>query len=380
MKQESFVVPGWRAVTVAVVLFTVLTASLFTVIMPDIGLDPAVWLRSYVPALIFWLNIAMGSLLLLMIHELSGGGWGETILRPCRAAVATLPLLALLFVPLLTFSSLLYPWQDSVSPDTSNRSAYLGSINVAIRTVVIFTLWLVIAASMNVWQSSRRSRTLAPRAAAGLIVLVLTVTLFAIDWVLSLDPFSANTMIGFNVLAGQLTGALAFAIVVVIVTGQYKNAEERQGRLQDLGNLLLASVLFFAYILYMDYLIVWSGNLPDEIHWYLTRGGSTGLALITGLLFFHLFLPLVMLLSRHIKRSSTGLLIVALSVMLGRLLDTFWLLHPLYRIGGTPGLISDMVLMALLALVWIRVFTWLLRSDRSTEERGTPSQPGQKSL
>lgn len=342
-----------------VLAVSLLAAAAGVARIPAQTFDMELWLRGYTLAWFFWLNIALGSLLLSMIHALTGGRWGECIRPSRKAASATLPLPALLSVPLLFGAPFIYPWDDASRLVSTNQAAYLGGFNVAARTLVYFGLWLAAAAMMRVWKPEDDTGRTGPRAAGGLILIVLTVTLFSVDWILSLQPESGSTMIGFTVIAGQLCGALALAIVITVVLDS-----PDKDVLNDLGNLLLASVLFFTYILYMEYLIVWSGNLPHEIHWYLERADGPGRMLLWGLIGFHIVLPACLLLSRKVKQSPRALILVAASVLLGRLFDTVWLLKPLYEHGGAAGLPADMFVFLLLAAAWFYTFGFFLNRRR----------------
>jgi hypothetical protein len=351
MKQDRF-----RSMLHAALAIAAVCVIAGCIIAPETFLDRRVWLRGYTIALLFWLDIALGSLLWLAIHELSGGAWGGFIRGCLQAAASTLPLMAVLFMPLLSGAALIYPWHQAEMHVSAHQSAYLGGYSVGLRTLVFFGLWLWVAAMLRVRTPEHRAR-LGRRAAGCIILLSLSISLFSIDWILALDPAAGSTMIGFSVMAGQLAGALAFAILYVAAKGRGQDAVEEADRLHDLGNLLLTAVLLYAYILYMDYLIVWSGNLPREIHWYLQRSDIMGLTVAGGLIGLHIALPLLLLLSRRVKRSARALGWVACLVLCGQLLNTYWLLQPLYRYGGAEALPCDLFLLLLTGTAWLRVFT-----------------------
>ena len=188
-----------------------------------------------------------------------------------------------------------------------------------------------------------------------------------IDWVLALSMEANSSMIGFTQVAGQGAGALAFVIVCAAVVP--RDAPDRTGALQDLGNLLLAAVLFHAYTFYMDFLIVWQGNLPHEIAWWLQRG--EGLAAIAGLglVAFHMIVPFALLLSRAVKRSRLGLALAAASVLLGRLFHAWWDLAPAVSTESAWPVLLDVALVVAVGLLWLAAFTrFLPRGPASAAE------------
>jgi hypothetical protein len=287
----------------------------------------------------------LGSLAIVMVPHLSGGAWGLVIRRVLESATRTMPLVALLFVPLLFGLASLYPWArpDVVAADVAlqRKQAYLNVPFFIARTAIYFALWGGIAFFLNRWSleqdrrgtvSDRRFRLLS---APGLLIYGLTVTFMSVDWVMSLDPHWFSTIFGVLFMGGQALSAMAFAIAVLLVLAAYPPLSEivAPSHFHDLGKLLLAFVMLWAYFAFSQFLIIWSGNLPEEIPWYIHRlhGGWRWVALL--IVVGHFVLPFVLLLSRDLKRTGRTLAAVAGLVIVMRLVDLFWMIAPVSREG-----------------------------------------------
>lgn len=338
---------------------------------PDIFLNAKVWTRSCLYAVFFWMNLALGGLVILMMHELTPGRWGNFIHASRKAAASALPVIILLFIPLLPAALRVFPWSPWSGSGTAGfadwHTTYLSVPFFTLRTAAFLLVWLAIAAMMQSWTPGWQPNTRVRQAAAGLVLLVPTATLFSVDWILSFKPKLADTMIGFTVISGQICGGLATPIIHAYLEGRRtgKFSGNAVDRFQDLGNLLLAGVMFYAYIVYMNFLIVWSGNLPTEIQWYTERSDATGLTVVILLVLFHIALPTALLMSRRIKRSPRAIFSVALIVLAGRWLDIYWLFKPLYRYGGSPAIALDTVMLALVGFVWLAMFSRNLAKERA---------------
>ena len=323
----------------------------------------AAFFQAWLPACLFWLSLSLGALAILMIHGLTGGAWGQFVAGPLRAAAGTLPAVALLFVPLGFGVEALFPWVREPMPE---KSAYLNIPFFEIRTVIYFLIWIGLAAALDTWRRRPSAEPATGQSAAGLILHGLTVSFFAIDWIMSLEPHWYSTAIGFVVAASQVTGGLAFAILITGLTRREAWDEDAIARFQDLGNLLLAGVMFWTYVAFMQYLIIWSGDLPHEIGWYLHRthnGWEQVGLLLVGL---HFVIPFAALCSRRVKRTPKLLMGVAAVVLLGRLLDVWWLVKPAFPEQAPLPNWLDAAALAGVGLVWLTVFTWLLYKQPRT--------------
>lgn len=306
--------------------------------------SPAQFFRSYLVGFLFWLGIALGSFALLMLHHLFGAGWGFVIQRALESGTRTFVLLAAFFVPLLFGLPDLYEWAhpEAVAADAllQHKSAYLNVPFFVGRAVIYFLTWAGAAFLFSKW-SDRLDETGDPRlaqrmrnaSAPGLLVYGLTATFASVDWIMSLEPHWFSTMFGLIFIGGQVLATLAFVIIVAMLLAERKpmSAVARPTHFHDLGNLLLAFVMLWAYVSFAQFLIIWSGNQPETITWYMHRinGGWQWLALaLTGLNFA---LPFVLLLSRSTKRRPRALALVAVLIVVMRLADLYWVVVPAFH-------------------------------------------------
>lgn len=342
--------------------------------------------RSWLIGFLFCLGLALGSLALLMVQHLSGGQWGLVSRRVFEAATRTLPLVALFFIPILFGLRPLFLWArpEAVQADhiLQTKTAYLNVPFFIGRAVLYFALWLLCMFLLNKWSDAqdRGEAAVTPPdtvrfrkvSAPGLVFLVLTVTFASIDWVMSLDPHWFSTIFGLLTVVGQGLSALAFTIAVLALIAP---TGALAGRLtprhfHDMGKLMLAFVMLWAYLSFSQFLIIWSGNLPEEIPWYVERiRGSWGVIAVL-LVLGHFALPFLLLLSRDLKRHSGLLAKVAVFVILMRLVDLIWLVAPTFshasaEPGARFGLMlhwMDVVIPVGLAGLWVFLFARQLRS------------------
>jgi hypothetical protein len=300
--------------------------------------EPATFFRAYLFAYVFVIGITLGALALVMVHHLSGGAWGLMIRRLLEAATRTLPLLAALFLPILAGLPELYPWAREADVAASellrHKQIYLNVPFFVARAAFYFASWMALAYFLNRWSAEqdrgepgvddRRFRLLA---APGLLVYGLTVTFMAVDWIMSLSPEWFSTIFGVIVMGGQALSAMAFAIAVLFLLAAHEPLSEAVGpsHFHDLGKLMLAFVMLWAYFNYSQFLIVWSGNLPEEIPWYLRRTAGGWQLVTLGLVVGHFVLPFLLLLSRDFKRKARALARIALLVVMMRVVDAAWM-------------------------------------------------------
>ncbi|HVN78127.1 MAG TPA: hypothetical protein VMW38_03960 [Terriglobia bacterium] len=332
-------------------------------------INPAQFFHSYLLGYIFWLGLTVGCMAVLMLHHLSGGGWGIGIRRISEAATQTFPLLFLLFLPLLFGRRFLYAWtrpEDVVHSDLlQHKTAYLNLQFFSARLVIYFAVWIVLSHFLNKWSAeqdrnadpgiTRRMQTLS---GPGLVLFGLTVTFASIDWVMSLDPEWFSTMFGLAFMEGQALTGLAFVIAVSALLSQHQPLCRviSSEHFHDLGKLLLAFVMIWAYLAFSQFLIIWSGNLPEEIPWYVRRlqGGWQWVGLV--LVLFHFALPFLLLLSRDLKRNARTLANVAWAVILMRLVDLFWLTAPQPGTGGFRVHWMDLAAPVGIGGLWLAIF------------------------
>jgi len=335
--------------------------------------SPEQFFRSYLVAYLFWLGIALGCLPIVMLHHLTGGAWGLVIRRVLESGTRTLPLMALLFLPLVFGLQDLYAWARpgavAAGALLRHQTAYLNVPFFLARAVVYFASWLAVAHYLNAWSlapeawvDSPTARRLRQLSGPGLAIYGLTMTFASIDWAMSLEPHWFSTVYGMLFAAGQVLGAFAFAVAVTVLLARREPLSRAVSPaiLQDLGNLLLAFVMLWAYLAFSQYLLTWAGNLPEEIPWYLhrLRGGWTPIAV--AVIVFHFALPFVLLLSRDVKRSAFLLGTVAAAVVCVRFVDLFWLIVPAFQQSGVRVHWMDVAAPVGVGGTWLAAFTWQL--------------------
>jgi hypothetical protein len=302
---------------------------------------PPVFFRAYLSAYIFWIGIPVGALALLMLHHLVGGRWGFMIQRVLEAAIQTLPLMALLFIPLLFGLADLYPWAQTevvaADPLLQQKAAYLNIPFFIARAVAYFAVWIVLGRLLVTW-SLQQDRTadgaltlrLQRLSGPGLVLYGLTVTFAAIDWMMSLEPKWYSTIFGMIFMVSFGLAALALAILATRFLESQKPLAQviSPDRWHDLGNLLLALVMFWAYLQFSQFLLIWSENLAEEIPWYLHRIGGGWEWVALALILFLFALPFILLLSRTTKRSARMLSQVAAAILFMHWLDILWIVAP----------------------------------------------------
>jgi hypothetical protein len=333
--------------------------------------------RSYLLAFLFVLGFSLGSLGLLMLQHLTGGQWGIMIRRPLESATRVLPVVALLFIPVLLGMNHLYrEWLNAPSTGEGRLSdfqqGYLTRNWFVVRAVIYFVIWLILVFIFNRWSQEqdihREDRSLRRRlqllAGPGIILYVFVMTFAAIDWVMSLSPHWASTIYGFLFVIGQLISSMSLMIAVIVLlsrTAPMAGLIQRR-HLHDLGKLLLAFVMLWAYFGFSQLLIIWSGNQPEEISFYRSRlyGGWGVVAVLV--LIFHFFVPFFLLLSRDVKRHEKLLPRVAVWLILMRLVDLFWMTRPEFTTNAVPAVMDFAVIVAL-AGFWLALFARNLKSQ-----------------
>lgn len=341
--------------------------------------DRVQFFHSYLAAFVFVAGVALGSLALVMLHHMTGGAWGLMTRRLSEGASRTLPLVALMFVPVALGLRSLYAWADPAGPAANGELAevmaakrlYLNPGFFLLRTAVYFIIWNLFAVLLNRWSlaQDRRppegdERHFRLLSGPGLVVYGLTVTFAGVDWIMSIDAAWFSTIFGLLMIAGQALSAMAFVIAALALLS---DAEPFAGRVRaahfhDLGKLLFALVLLWAYLTFSQFLIIWSGNLPEEIPWYLDRMREPWQAVSVLVVVGHFLLPFLILLSRDVKRNPRTLAAMALGILAMRYVDTYWLIVPSFP--DPTSRIHWMDLAALVGLggVWLAAWCRALRT------------------
>jgi hypothetical protein len=320
-------------------------------------------LLCYLAAYVFFLGPALGSVALLLVHRLAGNGdWGLELRAPLQAASRVLPLLALLLLPILFGAARLYPWMQTVVPNDphiAQQRWYLNAPFFVLRAVLCFAVWLWLAHGLRLrLRDPQREGSWTRFAALGLIIYLLTVSVAAVDWIMSLVPAWHSSIFGLIVATGQLLAAAALAVWC------RSNDLSSAARRGDLGSVLLVLVLAWSYLVFMDYLTVWIADQPTETVWYLPRLHTGWRWLGAGLVVFHLLLPFTVLLSRRAKQHRQWLRGIAGLLLLAQAAYALWLVLPGLRPQRFALTWSD-------ALAWLGIggLCWALFDLRLAQAR-----------
>ena len=333
-------------------------------------LDTTAFFQAYLMAFLYWLAFPLGALGIVALYHLGGGTWGFGIRRPLEAAMTTIPLFAILFVPIIFGLNTLYPWTHETDAVLQAKSAYLNVPFWLARAALYFIVWS--GAALLLYRTSLAQdrtgdpdllRLLGRRSRLGLGFYVLAISFASIDWAMSLDPRWFSTIYGMLFLAGQGLTGVAFAIIVLRwLAARPPTAEVTTPQtFNDLGNLLLAFVMIWTYMNLSQYLIIWAGNLPEEVTWYLRRtegGWQWYTLLLFGLQFL---LPFVVLLARDNKRNGQRLARLAGFILFMRLADMFWIVMPELRHDGLSISWLDIAAPIGIGGVWVATFLWRLQ-------------------
>jgi hypothetical protein len=328
--------------------------------------------RSWLIGFLFCMGLSMGSLALLMLQHMSGGQWGLVGRRVFEASSRNIPVVALMFIPLLFGLPRLFVWArpEAVAADhiLQMKQPYLNVPFFIGRAVLYFAVWMACSFLLNKWSAAQdrgdvavtpadsvRFRTVS---APGLLIYVVLMTFASVDWIMSLDPHWFSTIFGFILVAGQglASFALVIAVLAMVAPCEPMRSYLTPAHFHDLGKLLLAFVMLWAYFSFSQFLIIWAGNLPEEIPFFLERM-QNGWGIVSLVLAFgHFVLPFVLLLSRDIKKRFGLLAAIATWILVMRYVDLLWLVEPMFEHHGFPIHWMDVAIPAGLVGVWFFLF------------------------
>jgi hypothetical protein len=335
---------------------------------------PDEFYRGYLLAFMDWLGVALGSMAIIMVRHLTGGGWGVVIRRVQGAAMRTMPVLTVLFIPIViaVLQGRIYPWampiasvedehiHEHLVKDAFVRS-YLNPTGFIIRAIIYFAIWNLLSFLLTQWShegdspSTRDNTERFKRVSGpGLILYAFTITFAVIDWVMSLDPTWISTIFGLVILAGELLSAICFAVFVESILHRYKPMSDllKPEFVHDHGKWMLTFTMLWAYFSFSQWLIIWAGNLPNEITFYMKRlnGGWGWIGLILALLGF--CAPFAILLSRPFKRDIRKLVWLAIWILCIRWLDLLWMIEP--NFSATLRItLADIVVTTAVGCLWL---------------------------
>jgi len=336
---------------------------------------PTQFFRSYLLAFVFWVGVALGCSAILMLHHLVGGRWGFPLRRCLESGTRTFYLMAVLALPLLFGLRLLYTWADPAKVKLDSvlqyKAPYLNVPFFIIRTVIYFLIWIAIAHFLNKW-SLEQDETGNPKLTGrlqnlcgpGLVIFGLTVTYASVDWVMSLEPQWFSTIYGMIFMVTEGLAAMSIVTVAVILLSTQKPLSDLLSKrvLNDYGNLLLTFTMLWAYLSFSQYLIIWAGNVQDEIPWYVSRASGGWAWVALALVVFHFAVPFLLLLSRFVTRRTLWLGVVAAIQIVMSVIDIFWLTVPAYERSGPQFHWMDWLAILGIGGVWFWRFTADLKS------------------
>ncbi|MBI2827660.1 MAG: hypothetical protein HYX77_00125 [Acidobacteria bacterium] len=301
--------------------------------------------RAWLIAYLLFLGIALGSMGLLMIQHLSGGAWG-VFRRVFEASSRTLPLMALLFLPIVLGMTSLYSWThpDHVQQDEvlRHKAVYLNTGFFLLRALVYFAGWILIAWTLTRWSRRQDEGDMSVNlrlqylSGGGLVFHAFAAMFASVDWIMSINPHWYSTLFGFIFIGGQGLSALAFTIVVSAFLARRAPMAGllKPSHFHDLGKLSLAFVMLWAYFNFSQYMLTYAANVVEEIPYFIARISHGWQYLAVFLVLFHFVVPFALLLSRDLKRMPHRLVWVALALLVVRYIDLFMLVSPEFDATG----------------------------------------------
>lgn len=310
-------------------------------------------LLSWLLGFIFWAGIGFGCIGVLLLQYLTGGAWGTVIRRILEAGTRTLPVIILLFIPLAVgiYTRSFYDWTHLPLTDhvMEQRGIFMTPWFWIVRAGIYFAIWGVMVYLLNKWSADQdltttteQSRLVLEKASRfsgpTMVVYCLVVTFASVDWMLSLDAHWSSTIWGLLFAAGWALSCFCFVVAILALLSDKAPMDGVLGKrhFHDLGKLILALVMVWAYFNFSQFLIIWSGNIPEETGWILTRMKNGWGYIGVGLILFHFAFPFLVLLQQDFKRHSKWIAMLAIFILAIRLVDMFYLIGPSNRIvtGG----------------------------------------------
>jgi hypothetical protein len=322
-------------------------------------IDPAGFFRAWLCTYLFWLGLPLAGVTLVLVHDLSGGNWMATARPVLDAAIVTMPLATLAGIPAFVGLHALYSWTHP-APSLGN-TFYLNSSGFYLRYAIDVVLWNLLAA-FALWAPRGEATPISPGlswiSGVGLILLAFSVGFASIDWIMSLEPAFWSSIFPYSIGADWFNTGLALVLFVATVSGPAFG--ERREHMADLAAILLATTIFWAYVEFMQFLIIWEENLKSEILWYLLRIAGIWKAALYVSIGFGFVAPFFVLMWRPSKRSRAVVGMVSILIVLSRVAEKWWLVLPEFRHAGPFWL--DVAAILALGGAMVLLFAWALRS------------------
>ncbi|MEO7454332.1 MAG: hypothetical protein ABIV13_06175 [Fimbriimonadales bacterium] len=339
--------------------------------------EPTIW-QSYHFAFVSWSFFTCGCLAMVILINLTRGTWGYPMLRFFESGVKYgLPLMFLGALGMLAMKGHIFEWANPEIVANSDfyqkkTKLWLAEDFFMIRQIVYFAFWMLVAYTMmHLYKKEdqtgdekhflKRTVLAAPFA----VFFVITLSFAATDWVMSLEEFWFSTIYGLLVTVGSALGATAACILYLV--GMWKHEPYKYlltvKQLRDMGNLTLTLVILWAYMSFSQYLIIWSGNLPEEIIYFVKRREGFWMQVGTALVFLHFLMPFFLLLSSRLKRTPAMLGGTVIFILLMRVVDLIWNVIPSF---GRTVQLSDIGAFLMFGGVWFLAFTFALAKVEPT--------------
>jgi len=306
-----------------------------------LAVDRAQFFHSYLTAIVFWITIALGGLFFILLHHLAGSVWSVVIRRIVENIMLLLPFLGILFIPVFFGVGDLYEWTDKniVAQDhiLQWKASYLNVGFFIVRTIIYFLIWT--ALSYRLYRLSRQQdegqtehfhTRMRKTSAPGMILFAFTITFAAFDWLMSLDAHWYSTIFGVYIFTGTFLAILSFMVLYLrgLQSKGILGASVTVEHYHDIGKLLFAFTVFWAYISGSQYFLIWYGNIPEETIWFLHRWKGSWKIVSLGLVVSHFTIPFFVLLFRSAKRHPVALGSMAGLILLMHWFDLYWLVQP----------------------------------------------------
>jgi hypothetical protein len=355
---------------------TLALAALISVIACVAGYisDPVQFHRSYIVAFTYVAATGLGAFFFVMVQYLTGSAWSVTMRRIMENLMITLPVGAILFIPIAFGMKDIYPWMDRVAnPFAGTKGAYLTENFFILRTYIYFALWSIWifaiyyqSTKQDKERSARQMNVIARWSAPGLFLAVVVGTLAAYDWLMSLEPHWYSTIFGLYILAG---GALTFMSFVTLICLGFRRAGILKNSItpehyHDLGKWLFALTAFYTYMGFSQYLLIWYANLPEETIWYRHRSVGGWLWISLAMPFIRFLIPFFVMLSRPAKRSLTMIAGLAIWSIVVEYIDLYWVAMPAYFKTGPQVSWMDFATLAATLSVCALVFWSRFRKNK----------------
>jgi hypothetical protein len=336
--------------------------------------NPKQFFFSWLVSFLFFLSLALGGLFFVLIQYASQGGWGIVLRRIGETVFATIPVMALLFIPILFGLPSLFEWAHPGAAEHDAllrwKEPYLNVPFFLIRAGFFFVIWSFIAlmyyrgsSGQDVTGDSRVTARLRRFAGPAIIVLALTQTFASVDWIMSLTPHWYSTMFGVYFFAGSFVGFIALlSVVVVSMRGAgLLNTVITAEHLHDIGKFLFAFTAFWAYIAFSQFFLMWYANLPEETIWYKARIEGSWKAVSILLIMGHFVAPFLYLMGRAVKRRGSTLALGGAWVLAMHFLDIYWQVMPTLHPEGFRPSVLDVAAFLAVGGCFVAAVGWLMR-------------------